>query len=109
MKERKIQSYKSYRLERNESEKKLHDAFIQGFSAKYLEEIVGKKLSDDDLRLIVTIIQWLGTPIGEGFLREQDFCKKEDFYKREQLFAKKISNLEDDLEKIPDWIKAIYL
>lgn len=83
---------KPYRLSANKDEKILHDKFIE----KYIDTpcitdmslIVyppadgsggtpTKYLTDDEKRIVVSTIQWLGSPIGKNFLSECGFEKVE--------------------------------
>lgn len=105
MKEKKLVGYNVDRHSTNPSEKKIHETFINSFSRPYLEEVVGRELTDEEVRVVITMMQWLGTMSGRGFVN--DVLEKE-YTQREKLFSKKISSLEKDLDKIPFWVRRIY-
>lgn len=79
-------SYKKYRFKDNPKEKDLHDEFIRRFSedSKTLSAIVfGWKtdrqdvpleyLTDREKMICLTLIQWLGSSVGQGFLIDCGF------------------------------------
>lgn len=76
-----LEGYNLHRHENNPKEKELHDKFIERFASDGrvdLERIVFNMddhdnpiqgyLSDREKRIIVSTIQWLGSPVGNGFL-----------------------------------------
>ena len=73
---------KTYRHKDNSKEKELHDKFLKQFDVKGVSQIVNetysngepkKYVSNDEYRLIITTIQWLGSPVGQAFLKECGF------------------------------------
>ena len=44
----------------------------------YGNEIHGKYLDDEQIKLMFTVIQWLGTPVGKGFMRKCGFIYYEE-------------------------------
>lgn len=86
-----IKGYKDYRYKDNPKEKELHDKFIEHFAhGNNMDHIVfggdpkrrytepGNYLSGKEKRIVVSIIQWLGSPVGQGFLRDCGFELKKD-------------------------------
>jgi hypothetical protein len=74
---------KTYRHEGNPDEKVFHDTFIEDHHniMKYIASDLNserfKILSKREEVLIINTIQWLGSPVGQGFLRDCGFVKKE--------------------------------
>tara|TARA_R110002124_G_scaffold280156_1_gene453284 strand:- start:208 stop:447 length:240 start_codon:yes stop_codon:yes gene_type:complete len=72
---------KTYRHTNNPLEKKLHDSFIK----EHLNDIEmicvdsddgmkpNRYLTDDEKRVAISTIQWLGSPVGQSFLMENGF------------------------------------
>ena len=58
---------KTYRHTNNPLEKKLHDSFIK----EHLKP--NRYLTDDEKRVAISTIQWLGSPVGQSFLMENGF------------------------------------
>jgi len=82
-----MEGYKTYRHESNPKEKELHDKFIQNNKYIDIERIVFPQsetfvsehiLSEREMKIVISTIQWLGSPVGEGFLRSCGFKLKED-------------------------------
>jgi len=83
-----MQGFKTYRHKNNPKEKELHDKFIEThikhehFTAP-VDLIIFPPtnnpmtpedyLSDREKRIVISTIQWLGSPIGQSFLRECGF------------------------------------
>ena len=87
-----MKSNKEYRFKDNPKEKELHDRFITEYikcklSPNAIDYLVfGHKknihypddfLSDREKRIVISTIQWLGSPVGQGFLSECGFEIKE--------------------------------
>lgn len=86
-----LKSIKTYRHNSNPEEKLFHDNFIEmfyrdGSVRKTLSAIVNgwsdtrqntpeKYLSDKEEVVCINIIQWLGSPVGQGFLRNCGYEK----------------------------------
>jgi CHAT domain-containing protein len=85
-----MKGFNTDRHKNNPKEKELHDKFIEeyviekGFNIKILNRIIfGSSnntqtiprdyLSDREKRIVITTIQWLGSPVGQGFLKECGF------------------------------------
>ena len=81
-----MEGYKSHRHAQNPKEKELHDNFLknhnrQGYEDMYL--IVfghgsqsmrpNDYLTDREKKIVLSTIQWLGSPIGQSFLRDCGF------------------------------------
>jgi hypothetical protein len=81
-----------YRFESNPKEKEFHSKFIKMFTQsnsalKSLSAIVNgwsddrqiqpkEWLSEKEETICVNLIQWLGSPVGQGFLNECGFIEK---------------------------------
>jgi hypothetical protein len=37
---------------------------------RYMEEYVYEYLTENEERIVLAVIQWLGTPVGQGFISE---------------------------------------
>jgi hypothetical protein len=79
---------KKYRHNQNPKEKELHDKFINfcKFNSDTIHQVAGdtkengtpiKYLSKEEQTMIVNTIQWLGSPVGQGFLKECGFSLDE--------------------------------
>jgi len=76
---------KTYRHQNNPLEKKIHDKFIKAFCVGRgnslgqicLETdergIPTSKLSAREKKIIISTIQWLGSPVGQSFLKDCGF------------------------------------
>jgi hypothetical protein len=81
-----MKGLKIYRHESNPQEKVFHDTFIKDFGTvlalSQITKVVDGKgdpkefVSLDEQNLMVTTIQWLGSPVGIGFLRNCGFIKE---------------------------------
>lgn len=85
---------KEYRFKDNPKEKEFHDKFKKMFyhtssARKSLSAIVygwsdsnqnqpKEWLSEKEEGICVNIIQWLGSPVGQGFLRDCGFINKDN-------------------------------
>lgn len=87
-----MEGFKTYRHDSNPKEKELHDKFIKEYvesrhnSGVGLERIalpVDNKgeptefLTDREKQIMISTIQWLGSPVGQGFLNYCGFELKE--------------------------------
>lgn len=81
-----MKSNKEYRWENNPKEKEFHDKFLKEFETdpSTLSSIVFGWSSDRQLYpkeyltereedICINLIQWLGSPVGQGFLRNCGF------------------------------------
>jgi len=84
-----MEGYKTYRHKDNPDEKTIHDKFVEHIS--YNEDVIsqiafapdertgGMKPSDylnpREERIVISAIQWIGSPVGQSFLRECGFEK----------------------------------
>jgi hypothetical protein len=82
-----LKGLKTYRHKDNPKEKELHDKFIEQFSVTGMSQIVfpvngtgfpEKRLTEEEQQIMLTTIQWLGSPVGQGFLRNCGFELKEE-------------------------------
>jgi len=81
-----MEGFKSYRHNSNPKEKELHDKFVK----EHLDEadfiVFGQKegtgfvpkdyLNDREQKIVISTIQWLGSPVGQSFLKECGFDLK---------------------------------
>lgn len=64
-----------HRLSSNPAEKALHDAWqAENDESNTLEYLLGEynrrgAVSDHDVMVAATVIQWLGSPVGKNFMR----------------------------------------
>ena len=72
---------KTHRHSNNPLEKKLHDSFIK-HHINDIEMICvdsddgmepNRYLTDDEKRIVISTVQWLGSSVGQGFLEEIGF------------------------------------
>lgn len=81
-----MKGLKTYRHNDNPKEKELHDKFIKDFvepnGAIALEQIAmpidgngnpTEYLTERQAEIMITTIQWLGSPVGQNFLRSCGF------------------------------------
>lgn len=84
---------KEYRFKDNPEEKLFHDKFIEKFGQDYMGTralsmvVTGiderypyypeKHLSVEEENMCLNLIQWLGSPVGNGFLRDCGYVKEE--------------------------------
>ena len=82
-----IKGNKTYRHASNPMEKRLHDSFIKSndsvddMSMIAIESDDGMRpnrfLTDDECSIVISTVQWLGSHVGQSFLRENGFELKE--------------------------------
>lgn len=82
---KKIDSYKMHRLENNPKEKEFLEKFIENHTDNSdIDRIVfgtingietNRYLTEDEKRVVISTIQWLGSPVGKGFLLECGFSQ----------------------------------
>ena len=79
---------KAYRHKDNPKEKELHDKFVKefsknGLSMEYISmklDVNGKPvgyLTKEEKEIMISTIQWLGSPVGQSFLGRCRFVNKE--------------------------------
>lgn len=118
--EEKLKGFKTYRHINNPKEEKLHDEFVSRYTPEDMNQIVfgglvhpserqiDNILSEREQRIVVSTIQWLGSHSGDKFIRSLGYCEEHEFDQREKNWSQKLACLEDQLSKIPKWIKALY-
>lgn len=77
---------KTYRHEQNPEEKLFHDSFIAQHGDRDMAAIVfepnesgtapSEYLTPREETIVVSTIQWLGSPVGQNFLRTMGYEKK---------------------------------
>lgn len=88
--EQEMTGYKPHRHETNPKEKELHDKFRKELEerrwnpdsivfppANNSQTYATDTLSNREIRIMISTIQWLGSPVGQSFLRECGFEKGE--------------------------------
>jgi len=81
-----MEGFKTYRHKDNPTEKELHDKFIEWYvnehsnmdllvfpPANNQQTRAEDTLSDREKRIVITMVQWMGTPLGQSLLRECGF------------------------------------
>lgn len=79
----KIKSLKPYRFKDNPKEEELFNKFVYLYSKSADLSVFGQKvgtfntpqdyLTNRELEIVASTIQWLGSPLGQGFLNECGF------------------------------------
>lgn len=84
-----MEGYKINRHQKNPLEKKLHDKFIKDHCDDDMDLIVfppslksdgfesDDKLTDREKKIVISTIQWLGSPVGQTFLQDSGFKQME--------------------------------
>ena len=84
-----MEGFKTYRHESNPKEKELHDKFVEHVSHNHdtLSRLVFGSTDDDNFpkeylaskeeKIAISTIQWLGSPVGQNFLRDCGFELKD--------------------------------
>ena len=84
-----MKGFNTHRHESNPKEKELHDQFIEHVSRNHdtLSRLVLGSSKDDNFpkdylasreeKIAISAIQWLGSPVGQGFLRDCGYELKE--------------------------------
>ena len=87
-----MKSNKEYRFKDNPKEKEFYDKFKDmffhnNFALRTLDAVIfgwdndnnpNDYLSDRETAICTNLIQWLGSPVGQGFLRENGFELKQE-------------------------------
>ena len=82
-----MEGFKTYRHEQNPKEKEFHDKFIEWYvgpgsgcfdllvfpPADNDQTRAVDELSDRERRIVITMVQWMGTPLGQSLMRECGF------------------------------------
>jgi hypothetical protein len=82
----KIEGYKTHRFEKNPIEQKLHDTFIKDnnregycdmdlivFGHPHDSLLPRDYLTDKEKKIVISTVQWLGSPVGQEFLSKCGF------------------------------------
>lgn len=81
------EGFKTYRHTQNPKEKELHDKFIEWYLSPGCGNVdllvfppeddhqtyAVDTLSDREIRIVITMVQWMGTPLGQALLKECGF------------------------------------
>ena len=86
MEDKKLVGFKTYRHKDNPREREFHDKFIEWYMrGDILSDLLvfppandnqtraESTLSDREKRIVITMVQWMGTPLGQSLLRECGF------------------------------------
>ena len=82
-----LEGYNTHRHATNPTEKQLHDSFVKHHNNEYMHLIVFGQADDSNTipkdyltereqRIVVSTIQWLGSPVVKNFLRENGFTQE---------------------------------
>ncbi len=76
---------KVYRFKNNPEEEYFAKKWEEWCDRGHLEWIMGiveqaKDLTERDAQVAATVIQWLGSPVGRGFLSELGYIKNKNLY-----------------------------
>lgn len=81
-----MKSFKTYRHKSNPKEKEFYDKFIETFDALGISRLVFPTLdgetpidflNEKEIKIVISTIQWLGSPVGQSFLKKCGFIKKD--------------------------------
>ena len=85
---KKMEGFKTYRHKSNPKEKEIHDKFIKQHGDNDISMIVypptssgmrpSEYLTEKEEKIVVSTIQWLGSPVGQNFLKDCGFELKEE-------------------------------
>lgn len=64
----KYKSLNKHRLVREPLEKIFLDEWLENFDNKNFEHVINGEATERDKIIAQTIIQWLGSPVGQGFI-----------------------------------------
>ena len=77
---------KTYRHKQNPEEKRFHDEFIMQHGDSDMSAIVlepndrgtapSRYLTPEEESIVISAMQWLGSPLGQSFLRDMGYEKK---------------------------------
>jgi len=84
-----MKTNKGHRFKDNPKEKEFHDKFIEMFNSSSMAKVTlsaivfgwendrqqypKRFLDENEKEVVINIIQWLGSPVGQGFLNECGF------------------------------------
>lgn len=81
-----MEGYKTYRHTQNPKEKELHDNFLKNHNREGYHDMdlivfghgsqslrPNDYLTDREKKIVLSTIQWLGSPVGQSFLRDCGF------------------------------------
>jgi hypothetical protein len=88
-----ICGFKTYRHRSNPQEKVFHDKFIEEFVTNPLNlgiinhiifparnanaRLTSDQLSERELKIVISVVQWLGSNVGQSFLEECGYTKNQ--------------------------------
>lgn len=89
MEKYKYEGFRPYRYEENKKEQLFVKQINQEleYSKSFLKDISGiensdeKFLSDREEKIIISIIQWIGSPVGQSFIKKVDTLENENIMK----------------------------
>lgn len=82
-----MEGFKTHRHEQNPKEKEIHDKFVEWYCGPGIgsfdllvfpprdndQTMAVDELTDRERRIVITMVQWMGTPLGQSLLRECGF------------------------------------
>ena len=95
-----MKGFKTYRHNTNPLEKQLHDSFVdEHVKDGYMDLIVfgprdgsdtqpSDYLTDREKQIVISTVQWMGSPVGQGFLRQNGIEKVKEQPKQEVVIKK---------------------
>lgn len=82
-----MESFKSHRFDQNPKEKELVEKFLESYSDYGMTDLIVfghtpngtplDRLSEREVNIVLSTIQWLGSPVGQGFLKSCGFDETE--------------------------------
>lgn len=86
-----MKTFKMHRHENNPKEKEFYETFIEEHSKGIDMDLIvfghpnnsmspNDHLTDREKQIVLSTIQWLGSPVGQGFLSSCGFSAKQKFY-----------------------------
>jgi len=79
-----MNGYNIHRHNSNPKEKEIHDLFVKRFGTPVTMSLIVngayplEQLSLKEMKITISAMQWLGSPVGQSFLRECGFELKQD-------------------------------
>ena len=87
-----MEGNKTYRHKQNPEEKRFHDEFIMQHGDRDMSAIVlepnetgiapSRYLTSEEEKIVISAMQWLGSPLGQSFLRDMGYEKQPETPKK---------------------------
>ena len=78
-----VKAHRTYRHGDNPMEKSFHDTFLKEFKNKFHQvalPVERNYSTQEEDKIILSAIQWLGSPVGQSFLNKNGFYFDSDLY-----------------------------